>query len=328
MTERHKRSFGGRVLLVSSSLLAAGLTVDVVSRVYDRLRPAPNGVRSLYAAAPARGLSRLWGRVAEARVPEVLRAPLFGAYAWKYGVIEEEMSRPSLRDYESFQDFFTRSLRPGVRSISPSGLACPVDGKVMACGPVDRVSGLLPTVKDFRYRLDEFVGSDWSRLQRSPGTGETGLFQVVLYLAPGDYHGFHAPAHMSITERRHFSGLLLPVAPWMLAACPSLFEANERVVLLGKYDGKYAIAYTAVGATNVGSVTMKFDTPLLTNSSKDVLGAKHFRTFTTPVELKRGEEVGFFRMGSTIVMVFEAKKGFSFEVQPGDKVKLGQRLGN
>ena len=309
-----------------SSLLATGLTVDVASRVYDKWYPSPNGVRSLYRGLPARAISRAWGRVASARVPERLRSPLYGLYGSMYGVNYDEMERPMLRDYESLQDFFTRALRPGVRPVAATGLASPVDGRVMACGPVDRSSYLLPTVKDFRYRLSEFVGGDWARALASLDS----LYQIVLYLAPGDYHGFHAPADVVFAERRHFCGLLLPVAPWMLRAVPSLFEANERVVLLGTYsDGSRAfpIVYAAVGATNVGSVAMKFDPSLATNAKKDELGISHRHSYApTPVRLKRGEEVGFFRMGSTIVMVFAADPSFKFDVKPGDAVKLGQKL--
>jgi phosphatidylserine decarboxylase len=181
---------------------------------------------------------------------------------------------------------------------------------------------------DFRYRLAEFVGGDdWARALASRDS----LYQIVLYLAPGDYHGFHAPADVVFSERRHFCGLLLPVAPWMLRAVPSLFEANERVVLLGSYaDEKgrsFPLVYAAVGATNVGSVAMKFDPALVTNASKDVLGTSHRHRFApSPVRLRRGEEVGFFRMGSTVVMVFAADPSFKFGVAPGDAVKLGQKL--
>lgn len=96
---------------------------------------------------------------------------------------------------------------------------------------------------------------------------------------------------------------------------------------MGKCDGR-RMAYVAVGATNVGSIAMKFDDQLSTNSSQDRVGTTHVRNFADkPVTLKRGEEVGFFRMGSTIVLIFEAPKTFSFQVGAGDKVKLGQKLG-
>ncbi len=314
-------------MLITSSVVAAGITADLASRIYDKWNPSANGVRSLYRVVPARALSRAWGKMANVRLQENLRRPFFGLYGWLYGVNYDEMGRPSLDDYESFQDFFTRSLKPGVRPVAPTGLASPVDGRVMACGPVDRASCMLPTVKDYKYRLSEFVGGEeWSKALEKNDS----LYQVVLYLAPGDYHGFHAPADVTFLERRHFCGLLLPVAPWMLRACPSLFEANERVVLLGNYqDGKkrYPMVYAAVGATNVGSVAMKFDPTLATNSSSDVLGTLHKKNYAPSlVTVKRGEEVGFFRMGSTIVMIFAADDKFKFAVQPGVQVKLGQRL--
>jgi phosphatidylserine decarboxylase len=158
--------------------------------------------------------------------------------------------------------------------------------------------------------LSEFVGSNWPVIKDN----DTNLFQIVLYLAPGDYHGFHAPSNVEFTERRHFCGLLLPVAPWMLRACPSLFEANERVVLLGNYDKNKRMVYAAVGATNVGSIVMKFDDTLVTNNASDDMETKHFRQYKVPVALMRGEEVGFFRMGSTIVMIFEGELFILFDL--------------
>ncbi len=113
-------------------------------------------------------------------------------------MIYSEMERPSLKDYVSFQDFFTRNLKPGARPVDQNcALACPVDARVMSCGPVDTSTMMLPTVKDYKYRLNDFLGGDWSKEMSK----DSQLYQIILYLAPGDYHGFHAPGNMVIEER-------------------------------------------------------------------------------------------------------------------------------
>lgn len=216
----------------------------------------------------------------------------------------------------------------GAREVVAKGLASPVDGRVMTCGPVDAVSGKLQSVKDFTYSLEDFVGKPLSL----PSAPKRPLYQIVLYLAPGDYHGFHAPAAMKLSERRHFAGYLLPVAPWMVERVPSLFAINERVVLIGDYDdgvNRGKMVYAPVGATNVGSIDLSgFDAEVVTNNRNDVIGAsRQSKAYSPVVSLKRGENVGFFRMGSTVVLIFEARENFSFSVKPGEKVRLGQLLG-
>ena len=199
-----------------------------------------------------------------------------------------------------------------------------------------------------------------------------GLYYCVVYLAPGDYHRFHSPASWIVESRRHFAGELYSVSPYLQKTLPGLFTLNERVVLLGRW--KYGFfSYTPVGATNVGSIVVNFDRELRTNSLlTDTLAdraaaeaqrkgepysgyAEATYTASSPVlgghALKRGEEMGGFQLGSTIVMVFEAPKGVrpSFDegwmvdgegrekdvrkggwrwcIEKGMRVKVGERLG-
>ena len=157
-----------------------------------------------------------------------------------------------------------------------------------------------------------------------------GLYYCVVYLAPGDYHRFHSPVSWVVESRRHFAGELYSVSPYLQRTLPGLFTLNERVVLLGRW--KYGFfSYTPVGATNVGSIVINFDRELRTNSLltdtlADIAAAEAQKkgepyagyaeaTYreSSPVlgghALKKGEEMGGFMLGSTIVMVFEAPKG-------------------
>jgi phosphatidylserine decarboxylase len=161
------------------------------------------------------------------------------------------------------------------------------------------------------------------------------LFFAVIYLAPGDYHRFHSPTAWVVEKRRHFMGELFSVSPYMAKRLENLFVLNERVALLGRW--KYGFfGMVPVGATNVGSIKINFDTALRTNirGRRPPPGTYTEGIYTSASTvlhgqpLRPGEEMGGFCLGSTIVLVFEAPKTFEFKVQAGQKVKVGQRLGD
>ncbi|KAI0932815.1 hypothetical protein AcW1_000169 [Taiwanofungus camphoratus] len=165
---------------------------------------------------------------------------------------------------------------------------------------------------------------------------ENTLFFVVIYLAPGDYHRFHSPAAWVVEKRRHFVGDLFSVSPWMVKRLPNLFVLNERVALLGRWKHGF-FGMIPVGATNVGSIKIDFDQALRTN-----VGSRRSHPIGTYTEavysaaspvlkgqpLTKAEEMGGFCLGSTIVLVFEAPKNFEFAVNAGQKIKVGEKLGD
>ena len=184
---------------------------------------------------------------------------------------------------------------------------------------------------------------------------KTKLYYAVVYLAPGDYHRFHSPANWVVERRRHFAGELYSVSPYLQRTLPGLFTLNERVVLLGRWRYGF-FSYVPVGATNVGSIKVRFDRELRTNSlltdtaadraaeeaaaRGEVYSGFSEATYesASPVlrghALRRGEEMGGFQLGSTIVLVFEAparsksgRDGFTWAVEKGQTVKMGQALG-
>ncbi|RSL57152.1 hypothetical protein CEP54_008427 [Fusarium duplospermum] len=186
----------------------------------------------------------------------------------------------------------------------------------------------------------------------------TSLYYAVIYLAPGDYHRFHSPTNWVVDRRRHFAGELYSVSPYLQRTLPGLFTLNERVVLLGRWRWGF-FSYVPVGATNVGSIVINFDKELRTNSlltdtaadraaeeaakrGEPYLGfAEATYEAASPVlrghALRRGEEMGGFQLGSTIVLVFEApaektdehkeRRGWAWAVEKGQTVKMGQALG-
>ncbi|KAJ1926660.1 phosphatidylserine decarboxylase 1 [Tieghemiomyces parasiticus] len=159
------------------------------------------------------------------------------------------------------------------------------------------------------------------------------LFFSVIYLAPGDYHRFHSPAHWVVERRKHFAGELYSVSPYVLSMIRDLFVLNERVALLGRWRYGF-MSMIPVGATNVGSIKINFDPVLRTNANEN-LPTGMFTEVTyskaSPllrgVPLTAGEEIGGFRLGSTIVLVFEAPKNFRFTIEPEQRVKVGEPLG-
>lgn len=196
---------------------------------------------------------------------------------------------------------------------------------------------------------------------------KTALYYVVVYLAPGDYHRFHSPTAWVAEKRRHFAGELYSVSPYLQRTLPGLFTLNERVALLGRWRWGF-FSMTPVGATNVGSIKINFDSELRTNSLLTDTAAdraaeeaqKRGEPYSGYAEanyanasavlgghaLKRGEEMGGFQLGSTIVLVFEAPKGerpsldegwmgektkrkggWNWNVEKGQKVKVGEALG-
>ncbi|KAJ3571871.1 hypothetical protein NP233_g3477 [Leucocoprinus birnbaumii] len=161
------------------------------------------------------------------------------------------------------------------------------------------------------------------------------LFFAVIYLAPGDYHRFHSPAAWVVEKRRHFVGELFSVSPYIAKRLENLFILNERVSLLGRW--KYGFfSMVPVGATNVGSIKINFDKDLRTNERGRLPPSGTYSeavySMASPIlrgqPLERAQEMGGFCLGSTIVLVFEAPSEFEFVVGAGEKVKVGQRLGD
>ncbi|THV07926.1 phosphatidylserine decarboxylase 1 [Dendrothele bispora CBS 962.96] len=162
------------------------------------------------------------------------------------------------------------------------------------------------------------------------------LYFTVIYLAPGDYHRFHSPTAWVVEKRRHFVGELFSVSPYMAKRLQNLFVLNERVALLGKWRYGF-FGMVPVGATNVGSIKINFDQALRTNvrgpSPPPGTYSEAVYSAASPIlngqPLLTAQEMGGFCLGSTIVLVFEAPSDeFEFTIKAGDKVKVGQRLGD
>jgi phosphatidylserine decarboxylase len=264
-------------------------------------------------------LSRLAGRVADLPLPPALLVPALRAYGRAFGVRFDEIRDP-LPHFPTFQQFFTRALVPGARPIdsAPDAFVAPCDGRWGEHGIVRE--GTLLQVKGRPYPLAALLASE-----RAARTFEGGTY-ATFYLAPGDYHRFHAPCDLRFVRATYVPGTLWPVNRIGLEAVDGLFAQNERIcahATVGTGDRTKSLALVAVGATVVGRIRVAFD-DRITNRA----GARlEERPYPAGHPFAKGEEWGRFELGSTIVMIAEPGALELDAREPGTALRLGQRIG-
>ncbi|XP_043835887.1 phosphatidylserine decarboxylase proenzyme, mitochondrial isoform X3 [Dromiciops gliroides] len=318
---------------------------------------------ALYKSVPTRLLSRAWGRLNQVELPTWLRKPVYSLYIWTFGVNMKEAAVEDLDHYRNLSEFFSRKLKPQARPVCGlHSVISPSDGKILNFGQVQNCE--VEQVKGVTYSLESFLGPrapaddlPFSRNRNGNGSGEGNggngssqataansfqnqlvttegneLYHCVIYLAPGDYHCFHSPTDWRVAHRRHFPGSLMSVNPGVARWIKELFCHNERVVLTGDWKHGF-FSLTAVGATNVGSIRIYFDRDLHTNSPRYNKGSYNDFSFVTHnnregIPMRKGEHLGEFNLGSTIVLIFEAPKDFNFHLKAGQKIRFGEALGS
>ncbi|HKA16563.1 MAG TPA: archaetidylserine decarboxylase [Myxococcota bacterium] len=268
---------------------------------------------------PVHALSRAAGRAAAVRLPAPLRVPAWRAFARAVGADLSEVRDP-LDSFGSLQEFFTRALRADVRAIDadPAALVAPCDGTWGEAGRIE--GGALLQVKGRPYSLAALLGD-----ADAAKTFEGGWF-ATFYLAPRDYHRFHAPCDGFVARAAYLPGSLWPVNRIGVERVPNLFAENERIcawVQLRAGDAGESLALVAVGATLVGKVHVAFDT--LTTNARD--RAPRWRRYDPPPRLVKGVEWGRFEFGSTIVLVSAPGAIELAPRPPGSRLELGERIG-
>lgn len=240
------------------------------------------------------------------------------AFIRHYDVDMTEAQPGDPAQYRSFNDFFTRALKPGVRPLADTAFVCPVDGALSQMGPID--DGRIFQAKGHHYTTTALVGGD----QALADTFRQGQFATI-YLSPRDYHRVHMPCAGTLRRMIHVPGDLFSVNPTTAAGVPGLFARNERVVCV--FDAPWGPwVLVLVGATIVGSMATVWHG--VVNPPRP----GHIRQWQYPADgealsLDKGEEMGRFLLGSTVVMLFPpGAPALTTAWQPGQTVRLGQAM--
>jgi phosphatidylserine decarboxylase len=265
---------------------------------------------------PQHALSRLVLRATRVRVPW-FKNWLIRGFLRLYSIDMAEAAQPDPLGYASFNEFFTRALRPGARSVAADArqIACPVDGTISEAGKIE--GDTLLQAKDRHYSLQELLAArDWAR------HFEGGSFATI-YLAPFNYHRVHMPIQGRLRETVYVPGRLFSVNAATASLVPRLFARNERVLTL--FDTPFGeFALILVGALNVGSIATVW--------AGDITPAKRRVITALPpqqVPLEKGAEMGRFNMGSTVILLFQKDRArWNDALRAGVTVRLGQSLGS
>ncbi|OOG37915.1 archaetidylserine decarboxylase [Polaromonas sp. A23] len=235
----------------------------------------------------------------------------------KYGVNMAEAANPDITSYPSFNEFFTRALKPGARPLAAADLICPVDGAISQFGAIngDRIF----QAKGHDYTTTALVGGD----QQLAAQFEGGSFATI-YLSPKDYHRIHMPAAGRLLRMIYVPGALFSVNPATARGVPGLFARNERVVCV--FEGEHGpFVLVLVGATIVGSMATVWHGVVNPPRTKNIREWRY--DAQAPVQLNQGDEMGRFLLGSTVVMLFP-KGPFRFNPAwaPEAPVVLGEMM--
>jgi phosphatidylserine decarboxylase len=267
---------------------------------------------------PHHTLSRLVGRIARSEWTP-LRALFIHWFIRRYRVDMDEALNPNPGSYRNFNDFFTRALKPGARPLptDPSLVLSPADGAINQCGLIDR--GRLIQAKGRDFGLKELLGGDAARAEPFMG----GSF-VTVYLSPRDYHRVHMPVAGRLREMVFVPGKLYSVNQLTSESVPELFARNERVVCLFDTD-LGPMAMVLVGAMIVASVNTVWAGDVC--PSAGTLCVTPYGEETDPIIIGRGEEMGHFKLGSTVVVVFGPEAVNLMDgLAPGAAVRMGQPI--
>lgn len=276
----------------------------------------PDRIRvMLLACLPQHAVSRLILRLTRMRTR--LKDPIVRWFIRTYGADMNEAAEPDPAAYPTFNAFFTRALRPGVRPIAGDEATpvSPVDGRVSQAGTIE--AGRLYQAKGIDYGLVDLLGGD-------PRDGEPflgGSF-ATLYLAPGDYHRIHMPLGGRLRRMCHVPGRLWSVAPWTVRSVPGLFARNERVVALFDTD-RGPLGLVLVGAINVAAIETVWAGLVTPPRGRSII---HTEYGDTGPRIARGSEMGRFNMGSTVIVLTPPAVPLDAVPPPGERVRVGMAL--
>ena len=265
---------------------------------------------------PKRALTALAGALARRPLGAFTRGSI-ARFVDRYGVDMGEAAEPDLARYATFNDFFTRALKPGARPLAAADLLCPVDGAISQFGHIE--GDQVFQAKGHGYSTTALVGGDAALAARF-ADGEF----ATLYLSPRDYHRIHMPCFGRLQRMIHVPGDLFSVNPTTARGVPGLFARNERVVCV--FEGRRGpFVLVLVGATIVGSMATVWHGVVNPPRPGKV---REWRYGDMGVDLPGGEEMGRFLLGSTVVLLFPKDTvQFNPDWAPARAVRMGEAMG-
>ncbi|HPT48885.1 MAG TPA: archaetidylserine decarboxylase [Accumulibacter sp.] len=265
---------------------------------------------------PKQNLTAVAGILANRRAG-ALTTTVIRWFIKRYGVDMSEAANPDPAAYASFNDFFTRPLGPEARPLADAAFLCPVDGAISQFGRIERDQ--IFQAKGHRYTTTALLGGDRDLASRF----DDGDF-ATLYLSPRDYHRIHMPTDGRLTRMIHIPGALFSVNPATARGVPGLFARNERVVCVFENANGHPFVLTLVGATIVGSMATVWHGTVNPPRSGQL---REWRYDGQRIVLEKGEEMGRFLLGSTVVMLFpQGMLDFDPAWTPARPVRMGEAM--
>ena len=267
---------------------------------------------------PQHLLSRLTGFLADLHHPAWLKDWVIGQFSRHFEVDMEEAREPDLRAYGSFNEFFTRPLREGARPLAAADIVCPADGVISQLGAIKE--GLLLQAKGRYFTVEELFGGDAERAAQFSG----GQFATI-YLSPRDYHRVHMPVPGRLTRTTYIPGQLFSVNGVTAENVDRLFARNERLVCY--FDTELGpVVMVLVGAMVVAGIETVWSGRVAPPPRKPV--STDYVSLPPSVELEKGEEMGRFVLGSTVILLFpQDSMAWDERYTAGAMTRMGEALG-
>ncbi|KTD24105.1 MULTISPECIES: archaetidylserine decarboxylase [Legionella] len=268
--------------------------------------------------APKLTLTHFAGFMANVRIPSIKNA-LIRLFIQQYEVDMSEAREENPDAYTTFNDFFIRQLKPHCRPLAEADIVSPVDGFISELGAIKK--GQILQAKGRYYTVSELLACEASLSQQFM----QGCF-ATLYLSPKDYHRVHMPIDAKLIEMVYVPGKLFSVQPTTARVIPHLFARNERLVCF--FETQIGLmAMVLVGATIVGAIGTRWQGDIKRSKNKRYLDFTEINQSTTLV--KQGEEMGYFKLGSTVVLLFAEGQQVHWlnHLRAGDKIRYGQAFG-
>ncbi|WP_171037145.1 MULTISPECIES: archaetidylserine decarboxylase [unclassified Pseudoalteromonas] len=268
-------------------------------------------------AMPKHFISRMVGKLAAAKASGLTTA-LIKLFIKQYKIDMSEAKYPDPAHYKTFNEFFTRPLKEGIRPLAEESdiIAHPVDGAISQLGDV--VDGQIIQAKGHDYSLQALLGG--KEEDTAPFLG--GKFATI-YLAPKDYHRIHMPVDGTLSKMIYVPGDLFSVNPLTAQNVPNLFARNERVVAIFETEIG-PLAMVLVGATIVASIETIWAGTVTPPAGKDVFSWNYPTEGDNAITLKKGEEMGRFKLGSTVILAWGANQAeFLSDQHPETVTRMG-----